>query len=455
MNGESNNIWNAIKVSNGNPVYTNPEDLPLEIFQYTPLSQFPTVAAASFLESSDKYYVHRITVFGRLSQLALNLLSCYLLFQLCLLIPGFNKALSWLVALVFLTVSMHNLFTIRPDSTSLAFTLAGISLFVIGYVKQKRFQFYLSGVIIGGSFLAKQDALLVAVPIGLTLLLRREWGLLVKYTAVTTFAFIFSLAVGRVFFGEYFLMSVFGGVNNPMNISNATYAFQRVLMFQPLHLLVGNLAIVNILAQRPNKTLTIICIICVMLEIIPFLTTFKTGSGMYYYTAFLAISTIPLIYWLNDLWRKFNLSSISGFIAIGMASFVTAGQIAFHYTSPWLKPNASKSVYDSSFDEVSQIRNAINLQENTKVLVADPLHRNFLAEHSIAVNMEYYGVSSFDYSNYRESPDKGIDYIILKKGGDKMIRSVMRIFSIEESDYQNVAETSSFIIKQKINSGDH
>lgn len=49
--GEANNIWNALNVANGKSMYFNPVDTPFEIFQYTPLSQLPTILSAYLFDS--------------------------------------------------------------------------------------------------------------------------------------------------------------------------------------------------------------------------------------------------------------------------------------------------------------------------------------------------------------------------------------------------------------------
>ena len=71
-NGESNNIWKAINVANGNTIYNNPEQLPLDVFQYTPISEYPIILFAKVLNPNSINYVHWITVLGRLYQLKLT-----------------------------------------------------------------------------------------------------------------------------------------------------------------------------------------------------------------------------------------------------------------------------------------------------------------------------------------------------------------------------------------------
>ena len=64
--GETNNIWSAMNVAHGKQMYTHPEVSPFEIFQYTPVSQFPIILGSKLFNSNSINYSYSVLVFGTL-----------------------------------------------------------------------------------------------------------------------------------------------------------------------------------------------------------------------------------------------------------------------------------------------------------------------------------------------------------------------------------------------------
>ena len=135
--GETNNIWNALNVANGRALYCNPENTPFEIFQYTPLSQFPTVIFAKLLDSNSLNYGYYVLAIGRVFSLIFNLLTFYLVFLLLSRILKIDKTLSLAAAIGGFGLLTHLAFAVRPDAMSLLVTILSVYLFSIAYFQEK------------------------------------------------------------------------------------------------------------------------------------------------------------------------------------------------------------------------------------------------------------------------------------------------------------------------------
>ena len=135
LNGETNNIWNALKVISGKPIYTNPEAIPYEIFQYTHISLFPVIFLAwfenNFLPSQD--FIFTLGA-GRILSIIYNLLTAFVIFKLFKSQLNVQTNFALFGSLTFLCLLPHHFFAIRPDSMALLFTVTGIYFFSKAYL---------------------------------------------------------------------------------------------------------------------------------------------------------------------------------------------------------------------------------------------------------------------------------------------------------------------------------
>jgi hypothetical protein len=151
VNGETNNVWNAINVANGKRIYSNPEQLPLEVFQYTPLSQLPIIFLSKFFDSKSIYYVHNIFTFGRLFVLIFNLIGFYFIFKITKLLTN-NNFISSASAILGFCMLTHLAFAIRPDSLLIFALFFNVFCFVKGYFENNFKLIYLACFLIAFSY---------------------------------------------------------------------------------------------------------------------------------------------------------------------------------------------------------------------------------------------------------------------------------------------------------------
>ncbi len=116
--GEDNNVWNIQKMLLGNPLYTNPEDFPFEIFQYAPLSQYFTYSTAKILSFKVGENVHGIFIIGRLYSLLFNLLTSFIIYRFNFIYFQINKNINLFFAFISLILITYIDFTLRADSLS-------------------------------------------------------------------------------------------------------------------------------------------------------------------------------------------------------------------------------------------------------------------------------------------------------------------------------------------------
>ena len=180
-NGESNNIWKAINVANGNAIYNNPEQLPLDVFQYTPISEYPIILFTKVLNPNSINYVHWITVLGRLYQLTCNILLAYVIYKIAKNMLTLNKIDSSIVMLTSISLLTTTAFTIRPDATALLCLFTTIYIYgkhIINGCNNKTILLIATSIIL--NFYCKQDGIFIAVPIGLHLILHKKWRVFFK-----------------------------------------------------------------------------------------------------------------------------------------------------------------------------------------------------------------------------------------------------------------------------------
>ena len=174
-NGESNNIWKAINVAAGKNIYNDPEKLPIEVFQYNPLSELPIIGFAKLFNNQSQNYLYNITTAGRLFQLFCTLVLGYFIYMIGIKLLEISEKSSLMASLAAITMLTPTAFTIRPDATILFFLFASIYAFGLFIKSNSKKWIILTSLLIILSFLSKQDGIFIAFPLGLYLLINKKW----------------------------------------------------------------------------------------------------------------------------------------------------------------------------------------------------------------------------------------------------------------------------------------
>jgi hypothetical protein len=448
VNGESNNLWNAINVAHGKPIYSNPEDLPLEVFQYTPLSQFPLIALAYVLNDESSDYLYWLTVGGRLVSLLLNIVTVWLAFKV---LTGVYEVKRWWAVVaaswIFVTLTHPN-FAIRPDAMLICALMGLYYLFALGIKNSNNKQLVLASVGVGFAVLIKQDAFLMIAPFALILFWNQEWKKVNLITISFLVGIALALSLGHLIFGEYFLYSITKGIQNESSASQAINVFDKansLFGFQFIMAIV--LSFLEIWSKKCTVELSLLAFSVLCYIGFGFFTSFKLGSWVNYYTVFLCLTPMLIVVFI----KMIDISDCRWLTHSLVLLFLVNGGIfvlrqAYFYTLPWILDQQAKKEYYQKYEDVVAFKRVTHIQPGQYVLTGDQLYRNFLAIYSVMPNSEYYGVSKFDYSRIRMERKRNIPFIFYHAKSKSVTNFLISFFKVKTDNYILINRTSRFII---------
>ena len=451
-NGESNNIWKAINVANGKPIYTNPEELPLEVFQYTPISQLPIIGIAKLLNKESVDYVYLVTVYGRLYELFANILLVILIYHISIKYLGNSKHTSITSALLILSLFTNPAFTVRPDATLLLLLVLSIwSYLKMEQSHQIKWTFITSFFIIT-CFYTKQDGILIAGPMAIRLISLKKWKQFFSVSLISVGVLIGLVAISPYVFGEHFFTCVFKGLKNTSSIKQIIGVFDRAYGFYMIHFVLGLICSIYFLIKNRKDTIALFAIASIFYFFVAFATSSKSGSWVNYYTPYIIFSTIVIFYFLTSLSFKKEMlpTLLTTSIAIIIASLFIFKQI-YVYTSPFIKKNNGKAVYLTHFKNIINIKSKLRINNTDNILTINQLDRNFLAENSIMINTEYYNYASYSYQNFKSNPSKNIDYIIYQEKDKPTLDYLLQFFKVKKENFKLIRMSNYIILQYKKN----
>jgi len=449
VTGETNNIWNALQVANGKALYSDPEGTPFEIFQYTPLSQFPLIVIAKVLNPDSANYTYYVMMFGRMFNLFLNILTFYLVYLLLFTIFNVSKTLSLTAAFCGFGLLTHMSFAIRPDSMSLLFIMFSVYLFSKAYFQSKSFYFVFCGLFFAVSFFSKQDSFLILSALGVYLIINKSW----ENFFVLSFSFIISflllLFLFYISFGKFFFLSIFGGLSVGYSISQAHYVFERFLTFYGALFYLGIIfGYLIIKGCAPKKEGTFFLTLSLFSLIIAAIVSLKTGSGVSYFTPFVVYSIMQITYVLNYLNKGINKNIIEKavvyFTIIVVSVFVF--QQIYNYTSPFMKYAESKVKHDNIIRDFKGFRQDA-MRENYIIFTYDQTLKLFLHKKTIFPNTEFYHVSRFSFEGYKKlNSSQKLTHIIKNTDLGTSQFSTFEYYRIPLSKFKEKTHVLNYII---------
>jgi hypothetical protein len=448
VNGESNNLWNAINVAHEKPVYSNPEALPLEVFQYTPLSQFPVIALAKLLNDQSPKYLYWLTVGGRLFALLLNLLMCWFAYRISTRVYEVKQFWGLLAASWIFVSLTHPNFAIRPDAM-LALALFGLFyLFSSALKNLNKRRMLLASAGVGLAILIKQDAFLMMAPFGLILLWNRAWKNLFWCCLVFVFSIGVALMLGHFIFGEFFLYSISKGLQNEASLGQAISVFDKANSLFGFHFTLGVVvAFLLLLFKKSTPEDRLLAFAVISYVIFGFSTSFKLGAWVNYYTMFLCLTPLIVILFIKRS-DNFSFSWINS--ALILLVVINGGIFVFRqsyfYTLPWLRDQQAKKEYYQKYADALAFTRVTHIQPGQYVLTGDQLYRNFLATYSVMPNTEFYSVSQFNYESIRSDEKKSIAYLFHVHNGASVEDFLIHFFRLRKNVYSVFRETPRFTI---------
>ena len=419
LNGETNNIWNALKVISGKPIYTSPEAIPYEIFQYTPISQLPVIFLAWF---ENDFFPSQDFIFtlgaGRILSLIYNLMTAFVIFKILKSQLKVQLTFSLFGSLTFLYLLPHHFFAIRPDSLALLFTVTGIYFFTKAYFEEHRNSFIVCAIILAFSFFIKQDAFLISGAFGLVLLLSKNIKGLIIFSLSLIGSLVVLLLIAPIFLGPYFYISVFGGVALEMKFSQFTYVLSRYFTFYYVLMAILIYGILIIFKNWPQHRKELLFFLTTFIVTFCFaaFTSFKVGSHFNYYELPSIVTILFIVYSINakfgSMINQIKVMMLSIFLVYAISLHFLYFQY-YHYTSPFLKNEIAQNFRANTIANNQEIFNDLNTS-NLNICSYDTRSRIILAKKVILPNSEFYGISKFSYRDFNNlDPKKRIDIIIL------------------------------------------
>lgn len=430
-NGEVNNVWKILNVSNGGIFYNNPEKIPLDIFQYTPLSQVPIIISNLFFSKNNIDYVYFTTVSGRLYELVINILTTIIISKILIKNFHFNKTSSYFISLLILSNLPQTNYSIRPDSTLLFFIVLTVKYYLSCNQEYRIKNIIITSLLFSLCFLSKQDGIIISIPIAIHLLINKR----IKDLLILIFFSIVSLSLALIIchllYGEYFLFSIFNGINNPSSFEQSFLVFKRSFSFYfHVFTIAIPVCIYRVLKNDdPNKRFTLI--LALFYFAFGFFTSMKNGSWINYYTLSVVFFILALFVNLESNKKTKNIV----FLFVGTILFNL--NIIYNYTYPYLKINNYKKEYYQISKSMNEIKKKFTIKKNEKILNIGLIEKNVFFKNSIMINTEYYSNSKFNYSFFYKNEKSKIKYIIYNESKDYIyLKQIVDFFKIDFSVYE-------------------
>lgn len=445
-NGETNNIWKAINVAKGAPLYNDPEHLPLDVFQYTPISEFPIIIFAKVLKQNSVNYVYWITVLGRLFQLVCNVFLGIILYKITTKLLSFSKTNAIIVVLTAISILTITAISIRPDATVILMIFTAIYFY--GRTIENNFQtkwIFIICCLFIINFFIKQDGIFISIPVGIHMLLHKKWKAFLITVSVSILLLSSVFLIIQLIGGNNFFINTILGLKNTTSIHQMISVFDRAFSFYGFFICIGLVVSFIYCVQLNNKTVNFFGIVSVFYFLLALAISTKIGSWINYYTPFVILSTIIIMYYFeNKLVIKNNFYLIR--YSFVVFSFIFLFRQLYNYTYPFLDMSSSnKNIYTSKYEEYMYLKKTFNIQKNNHVITTDYLMRNFFATNSVIVNLEYYNQASYLYTNFKANNNKLIKCIIFKNTEKSTIIFLSNFFNINLNDY-DLSYTKSFSI---------
>lgn len=453
--GESNNIWNALKAVSGKGIYSNPEKPPFEIFQYTPLSQYPVVVACKFLNSNDKYYIHNILISGRLISLVFNLLSLVLIYKLARTFLNLSATYALILLTTFFSLMTHLSYAIRPDSMVLLLTLSCLYFFILYFKNNSVISLVLASIFPVLGFYTKQDCVFIIIPCGLFLFVNLEIKKLVRYSGVMILFFIIITYIFYSIYENDFVISISKGLNNGYSVISGYWVFNRFQqVYHELFFISAVSIAVCLFRYQRSQWIWFFALAGALYLLLALFSSLKAGAWINYYTPFLLFGCFCFVVILQEglssgsdkvaaLFLRFSLIYFAIFVPLDQMS-----QRQMIYLMPYsVKFAEQKRKYDELYNIAGKINQEI---PGGTVYTTDNLLKLFLHDRSIMPNTEYYGTARFNYQYYF-SGEKNSDLpkaVILNSTEKIETDPTLSVFKINPDDYFFYKNLGSFITYQ-------
>lgn len=442
--GEDNNVWNVQKVLLGKPLYTNAEEAPFEVFQYTPLSQYPVIWTAKIMNLKPGVDVRELFAIGRIFSLLYVLLCAGLIFyslKKWFNVPG---VLACFASLLTFTGLTQLSFTLRPDAL-LCLTFISSILFFLKFLKDKK----KSGLIIASLFavlaiFTKQNGIQLPILFIAFAFVFTDLKTTIKvmfwFLAFCTAFFLLFYAL----YGQQFLIAAIGGVDNPVDFIRGYQVWDH-FFFMYMPFVIGFVFISLVFLQKgksdSSKFLSVALIGTLLFALVSMM---KEGSWINYFSEFFIIGNIATAIYLDEQ-IKLN-GSVSKYLKFAIFIFMifwglnTFVHQYFHRHAEHLSARPKIQYFKEK--EVADFLSGQAMPERTFVFTPLKHLKNLIPQYSILPNTEYYSVSKMNFKKVRDYSISGkLSYIVLESSDFPGYRTLKQMDIV----------TDNYVLLKKIN----
>lgn len=285
---EQNVIYSTQQAIDGDGLYTDPEVVPFNITQYTPI-YYQVLKWTAKVMGIGGDEVRALYILNRSFSLLFNLLTLVPVYFLC---SCFGLTRKWFASISLLVFAyMETQIFGRPDSLYCLLFVTTI-LGVLRLVKSDRIsELYFWGLIVNLCFFTKQTALILFVLFAILAIFRRDkW--LHRFLSLILPGILIFLWSGYSDH-QIFLKNVVGGLNNGMDVRYFIQTFYHYFQDIGIWIMLSCFASIWMITRESSQQ-KLMGIVLMTLLLYAVVTALKFGSQKNYFTEYLMLSFVSI-----------------------------------------------------------------------------------------------------------------------------------------------------------------
>ena len=371
---EGSTILPIQRLADNLAIYTNPEESPFLMTQYTPI-YFLLTSSLINLAGFSPSDVHKIFVVSRLLSIALTILSTMVVWLLIFKKTRGNKTFATLSAcFIFQILALWFLTSSRPDSLLVLMTsLFLIVVYFATQAKKKTDILWILAIFIAvTAFFVKQSGMIHSIALGLFCISRKDWKLLFKLVGFGILFFILYLLILPISEPELFFLNIVGSVANSISWDWFYDWTLQKFLFQFAPLLAINFAICLYNFQIRESTFQQFLAICsISFFLFATLTALKIGAGVGYYQDYLIVTVVQIVTFASRNPSDTGLrNSLITWVSCAYLVFVSVYCLLFVFMSYTKQPLASfKQIYAEQRAVANYLKDDLQITDRQSVYI--------------------------------------------------------------------------------------
>lgn len=299
---ETSTIFPIQLLVDGRQLYTNPEEPPFLLSQYTPI-YFSIVAGFFELTSWTADDLRKVYVMSRIVSLFF-LVTTVLAFSLMVFFYTKQTVSSILAGLlVFHILSFWFLTNSRPDSLLALSTILflGATFKAIATSDEDNVWWYVAIVIAIVSFFVKQSGMIQSIIVGSYCILQGRFKLLGKLILAGILSVVVMLALLPINTLTLFLTNIVGGVANSVSWDwFYSWTLDRLLLPFGAFLAIGFMLSIYWLTKSSSPLYRFISLALLIFFVFDIAISFKIGAGVGYFQDFIIVCIFAIVLFFSD-----------------------------------------------------------------------------------------------------------------------------------------------------------